>query len=304
MAEEKDTEEQDPKKRGLGRGLDALFDDNEEGGLGSGSTRRFVLGVDQLEPNPSQPRQEFKEQHINELAESISTHGLLQPILVRPVEGSDDKYQIIAGERRWRASQVAQLHEVPVIIKNLDDSETLQIALIENLQREDLNPLEEASSYRNLVERFGFSQERLAAVIGKSRSHIANTIRLLSLPDKVQTYVWEGKLSAGHGRALLGAKDPEALAKEVIAKGLNVRETEKLAAEFSAKPRKEKASKGKDPDTIALEEEVANALGMRVNIDMKGEGGSLKVTFESLDQLDDILHRLSHYPGAKKEAKG
>ena len=163
-------EEADPKKRGLGRGLDALFGDEEDVGLGSGQVHQQVLNIDQLEPNPSQPRQEFNEDHLNELAESITTHGILQPILVRPTEGKAGRYQIIAGERRWRASQKAQLHEVPVIIRELDDSETLQIALIENLQREDLSILEEAKSYRSLIDSFGFNQERLAAVLGKSRS--------------------------------------------------------------------------------------------------------------------------------------
>lgn len=297
-----DDENVDPKKRGLGRGLDALFGDEEEVGLGAGSGQQATLNIDQLERNPSQPRQDFDEDHLKELAESISTHGVLQPILVRPKEGEKDKFQIIAGERRWRASQIAQIHEVPVIVRELDDLETLQIALIENLQREDLNILEEAQSFRSLIERFGFNQERLAAVLGKSRSHIANTMRLLSLPEKLQTYVREDKLSAGHARALLGAKNPEALAKEVIAKGLNVRETERMVSEESGrdskKEKKDKPAAGKDADTLALEEEVSNVLGMKVTLDVNGEKGVLKIAFQDLDQLDDVLHRLSHYPQA------
>lgn len=294
-----DDDNVDPKKRGLGRGLDALFGDEEEAGLGSGGGQQTTLNIDQLERNPGQPRQDFDEELLKELAESIATHGVLQPILVRPKEGEKDKYQIIAGERRWRASQIAQIHEVPVIVRELDDSETLQIALIENLQREDLNILEEAQSYRGLIERFGFNQERLAAVLGKSRSHIANTMRLLSLPEKLQTYVREDKLSAGHARALLGASAPEVLAKEVIAKGLSVRETERLVAEQNGRPPKagkEEKPQGKDADTLALEEEVSNVLGMKVTLDVKGEQGVLKIAFKDLDQLDDVLHRLSHYP--------
>ena len=263
------------------------------------------MNIDQLEPNPSQPRQEFNEDHLNELAESITTHGILQPILVRPTEGKAGRYQIIAGERRWRASQKAQLHEVPVIIRELDDSETLQIALIENLQREDLSILEEAKSYRSLIDSFGFNQERLAAVLGKSRSHIANTMRLLSLPESVQKFLRDDKLTAGHARALLGAESPEALAKEVMAKKLNVRETEHIVAERSGKisagkkcDAKTPASTGKDPDTLALEEEVSNALGMKITLDIRGEEGAIKIVFKNLDQLDDVLHRLSHYPAA------
>lgn len=301
-----DLDDLDPKDRGLGRGLDALFgddgDDDEFGGLGSSETRSFCVDVDQLEPNPSQPRQDFNDKNMKELAESISTHGILQPILVRPKEGAPGTYQIVAGERRWKAAQMAQLHEIPVIVREIDDSETLQLALIENLQREDLNPLEEANSYRSLIERFGFNQERVAAVLGKSRSHVANTIRLLSLPDSIQTYLWEKKLTAGHARAILTAKDPESLAREVVAKGLSVRDTEKLANEQSGKPPKvEKGTVQKDADTLALEEEVSNTLGMQVTINTKADkSGSLKIVFKDMDQLDEILHRLSHYPETRQ----
>lgn len=284
-------------KRGLGRGLDALFGDQEEGV--SASAKRTTLDIDQIEPNPTQPRREFDEQPLQELAESIATHGVLQPILVRPIEGQDGKYQIIAGERRWRASQIAQLHEVPVIIREFDDSVTLQIALIENLQREDLNALEEALCFKNLIERFGFSQEKLAAALGKSRSHVANIMRLLNLPEKVQTYVSDGKLSAGHARALLTSKDPEGLAKEVIAKGLSVRETERLASgnvEASSGSASKAKAPGKSADTLALEEEIANVLGMKVSIEAKGTAGTLKIIYKDLDQLDEVVHRLSHYP--------
>jgi ParB family chromosome partitioning protein len=309
---------QPSKKRGLGRGLDALFEDeeinfsnenNSESSDSSSSSQRKLLAIEQIIPSASsQPRHVFDEHALNELAESIKEHGLLQPILIRPSSKEEGKYEIVAGERRWRASQKAMLHEVPVIIKDLDDTTALQIALIENLQREDLNSIEEAKGYQRLMDEFGHSAEEVGKVLGKSRSHIANTTRLLHLPENVQNMVSDGQLSAGHARAILTAENPEILAYEIINNSLSVREAEKLAAGASGrnikkrKVKNRKTASGKDADTLSLENEVSSALGMNVSIDMSAASeGKLSIEFKSLDQLDDILHRLSHYPGHKAE---
>lgn len=304
------SDEPDPKLRGLGRGLNALFED-EEGVYPqadmAGHTpgrKREMLSVGQLQPGKYQPRHVFDDEKIAELAESIKQHGILQPLLVRRDPHLDDHYEIIGGERRWRAAQKAQLHEVPVIVLELDDIQALEIALIENLQREDLNPIDEALGYQKLMEDFGHTQEKMAEALGKSRSHIANMVRLLKLPSAVQEMVADNGLSMGHARALITAKDPVGLAKAVLAKGLSVRETEALANEMSDKPKKSAAKKsqktGKDADTLALESEVSNAIGMNVTIDSKnGKEGTLLINFKSLDQLDELLHRLSHFPGSR-----
>lgn len=308
-----DDAELNPKKRGLGRGLGALFDDEEGedyGGLSrdeaswAGLSRK-VLSVDQLSPGAMQPRHYIDHEKIDELAESIAVHGVLQPLLVRPLQGAEGQYEIIAGERRWRAAQKAQIHEVPVIVKDLTDETALEVALIENLQREDLNPLDEAQGFQRLIEEFYYSQDKVALELSKSRSYVANMVRLLNLPQKVQTMVRQGKLSAGHARTLITADDPEALANIIVRDGLSVREAEKLAAEKAgrkpAKSSKSKKKPAKDVDTLALEEEISAALGMKVSIDMISAGrGALKVDFESLDQLDEVLHRLSHFPGRKQ----
>ena len=302
-------DEINPKKRGLGRGLNALFED-EEGVYPQvgpdGHTpgrKREMLGIEFLEPGTSQPRHQFDEKALHELADSIKQHGLLQPILVRADKNRDGMYEIIAGERRWRASQLAQLHEVPVIVLDLSDIEALQIALIENLQREDLNPVDEALGYRRLLEDFGHTQEELAATLGKSRPHIANMVRLLSLPEQVMDMLSEGSISSGHARALVTADDPLALAKEVVAKGLNVRQTEALATMVTGKkPSKtvQKTTMPKDADTLALEKELSETLGMRVTIDTKdGASGTFKIDFKSLDQLDEVLSRLSNFPAKR-----
>ncbi len=306
-----------PKRRGLGRGLNALFGDEEDGfeSEESGSQhadeplvtqglRRRIITIEQLQPSGVQPRHTFNDESISQLAESISIHGILQPLLVRPLEGAEDMYEIVAGERRWRAAQKAQLHEIPAIIYTLGDQEALEIALIENLQREDLNPLDEAQGYQRLMDEFGHTQEKLAASLGKSRSHVANMMRLLNLPDGVQALVRDGKLSAGHGRALINAENPEELAKKVVSQGLSVRQTEALAKQeggvVSRKREPKAATKKpeKDVDTLALEEEVSNVLGMAVTINMKDSyAGNIKIEFSNLDQLDEVLHRLSHNPG-------
>ncbi len=327
-----DIDELDPKSRGLGRGLNALFEDDEddmtegfdtespnaEGSPISSQAEVAVaentnkapmkVGIDQIHVSALQPRKNFDEEALGELAASIKEHGVLQPLLVREDGGG---YEIIAGERRWRASQLAQLHEVPVIVLELDDLEAFKVALIENLQREDLDPIEEAAGYQKLQETYGQSQDELAKSVGKSRSHVANMIRLLSLPEKVQGFVSDGKLSMGHARTLITAEEPEVLAKKIIDAGLSVRQAEKLAADTSGRERQERprssskdsrnVSREKDPDTLALENDMSNILGMRVTIDSKdGASGALKVEFKSLDQLDELLHRLAHYPGSRQ----
>ncbi|PJB70876.1 MAG: chromosome partitioning protein ParB [Alphaproteobacteria bacterium CG_4_9_14_3_um_filter_47_13] len=308
MNERDENDVPDPKKRGLGRGLNALFGDEEEDLPSSPSgespslagTRQMMVGVDQLEAGSYQPRRTFTKESLSELSESITIFGVLQPLIVRKKSGFDGMYEIIAGERRWRAAQQAQIHEVPVIVKKLSDQQALEIALIENLQREDLNPVEEAQGYRRLMEEFGHTQEKAAKVLGKSRSHVANTLRLLNLPRRVLDMITDGTLSAGHARTLITAKNPEELADMIANQGLSVRDAEKLTAEKSGRTAtKAKARPEKDVNTIALEEELANSLGMKVLIDMHKDGqggrsGSLKVSFKTLDDLDDLLRRLSH----------
>lgn len=296
----------DPKNRGLGRGLNALFEDEETGftpgvavAPSSEAARgRMNVGIDQLQPSKFQPRKLFEEDSLQELASSIKAHGVLQPILVRQHKTEDGQYEIIAGERRWRAAQMAQLHEVPVVIRKLTDVEALEIALIENLQREDLNPVDEAMGYKKLMEEHDYTQEKLAAAMGKSRPHIANMVRLLTLPDVVLAFLERGDLSSGHARALIGTEDPVALAKEIVAGSLSVRQTEELVAQSSDKPQKQKASAAgalaKGADTIALERELENKLGMRVSIDSKsGQKGKVTIEWKSLDQLDEILRKIS-----------
>ncbi len=289
----------DAKRRGLGRGLSALF--GEEGEMpesaeaGSDGVRAVPLG--QLSPGPFQPRQHFDDEALEGLASSIREKGVLEPILVRPTPGQEDNYQIIAGERRWRAAQRAQLHEIPIIVRGFSDLDAMEIALVENLHREDLTALEEAEAYSRLIDEFGHTQERLAQAISKSRSHVANTLRLLGLPDSVKQRIRVGELSAGHARALLTAPDPEALAAEAVAKGLNVRQTERLAQRgkpgATGRPRGRPPKKAKDPNTAALERDLAAMIGLRVEIEEHGEGGTLAIHYETLEQLDDLLQRLS-----------
>lgn len=289
----------DSKRRGLGRGLSALFGEDgempETASPVDDSVR--VAPVGQLSPGPFQPRQRFDDEALEGLAASIREKGVLEPILVRPTPGQENSYQIIAGERRWRAAQRAQLHEVPIIVRGFSDLDAMEIALVENLHREDLTALEEAEAYRRLIDEFGHTQERLAQAISKSRSHVANTLRLLGLPEPVKQRIRDGELSAGHARALLTAPDPEALAEEAVAKGLNVRQTERLAQRgkpgATGRPRGRPPKKAKDPNTAALERDLAAMLGLKVAIEEHGEGGTLSIQYESLEQLDDLLQRLS-----------
>ena len=287
----------DPKSRrgGLGRGLSALMADVDLGPNAGPRGAEQTLPVEQITPNPDQPRRAFEPEALAELAASLKSRGVLQPLIVRPHPTEPGLYQIVAGERRWRAAQIAQLHELPVLIRDLDDTEMLEIALIENIQRADLNPIEEAASFRQLMDRFGHTQEKLAEALDKSRSHISNLLRLLNLPDQVQGFVRDGRLSAGHARALITTPDPVALARKVIDKNLSVRETEALARQSTegAKPKPPRIRGEKDADTRALETDLSAHLKMRVQIDHAGlDGGRLMVTYRDLDQLDRLCQLL------------
>lgn len=280
------------KRKQLGRGLSALFGD--EGADYAELDRVRVskpVPIEYLQPGRFQPRRHFDETEIEGLVDSIRANGILQPILVRRLPESPDRFEIVAGERRWRAAQKAALHEVPVIVKELADGDALEIALVENLQRQDLAPLEEAEAYRRLMEEFGHTQEDVARVLGKSRSHIANTVRLLELPQAVKSLLEEGKLSAGHARALLGAPEAEKLAHQIVSRGLNVRQTEHLARGEKEEGRRK--APPKDADTRALEAEVSNLLGLKVTINHRGAGGVVMIGYHTLEQLDELLRRLS-----------
>lgn len=292
------------KRNNLGRGLSALLGDdepaNEAEAIVSAPVESGVteLPVEFMQPSPYQPRREFDEEAIDDLVSSIKDKGILQPILVRPDPNAEGRYEIIAGERRWRAAQMAQFHQVPVIVKEFSNQEALEVALVENLQRQDLSPLEEADGYARLMNEFEHTQEILAQSVGKSRSHVANMMRLLNLPEEVKVLLDHGALSAGHGRALLSADDPTALAKTVLKKGLNVRQTEKLVKKGDRKnaPRGATASPqvdDKDADTLALERDLSNMLGLKVVINFQGSGGDVTIAYDNLEQLDDILNKLT-----------
>ena len=286
-------------KRGLGRGLSALLGDvsREEsvvpGEARSGGTQ--LLPVAAIFPNPDQPRRHFDDAALDELAESLGRRGLLQPIVVRPRGAA---YEIVAGERRWRAAQRARLHQVPAIVRTLSDSETLEIAIIENVQRQDLNAIEEAEAYQRLVAEYGHTQDALGKLVGKSRSHVANLLRLLDLPAPVRSALAEGRLSMGHARALITAADPAALAEEVMRRNLSVRETEALARRGKpATPRPGPIEyKGSDADTEALERQLGDLLGLKVAIAHGPRGGTVTLAYSTLDQLDMICQRLSGEP--------
>ncbi|MEO0357704.1 MAG: ParB/RepB/Spo0J family partition protein [Pseudomonadota bacterium] len=291
---------QPPKSRGLGRGLSALMSDVEPEQrpvapqMAASASERYVP-IEQIYPNPDQPRRHFDPDDLNDLSNSIKTKGVIQPLIVREHPNQKDGFEIVAGERRWRAAQMAQLHQVPVVVRSLDDQSVLEIAIIENIQRADLNPIEEAIGYRQLMDRFGHTQEKLADALGKSRSYIANLLRLLNLPVPVQAMVTDGRLSAGHARALITADDPVALAEKVVGQGLSVRATEKLAqAAQDPKPKPSAPKVEKDADTKALEGDLSATLKMQVRINHKpgGEGGEVTVRYNSLEQLDDLCRLL------------
>lgn len=284
----------------LGRGLAALIGDvGAESDVAStprAGQRKVPAAF--LRPNPRNPRRTFGEEELSELANSIRERGIIQPIVVRAVQGARDAYEIIAGERRWRAAQIAGLHEVPIVVVEVDDQQALEIAIIENVQRADLNPLEEAAGYQMLADQFGYSQHDVARIIGKSRSHVANTMRLQKLPEPVKAYLADGRLSAGHARALLTQDDPESLAHAIVERGMNVRAVEALAQELTVakaraegKPRKPKMEL--DADTRALERRLSDALGLAVALRHEGDGGEIRIRYSSLDQLEEVCRRLA-----------
>jgi ParB family chromosome partitioning protein len=287
---------QEATRSRLGRGLAALIGDvrAETSAERPRGPRRLPTGS--LRPNARNPRRAFSDTELDELTASLRERGIIQPIVVRPAAGAAGAHEIIAGERRWRAAQRAGLHEVPVIIVEATDAEALQLAIIENVQRADLNPLEEADGYRALIEEFGNSQEEIAKIVGKSRSYVANTLRLLKLPDAVKAYIHAGKLDAGHARMLVGAPNAEELADEIVARDLNVRQVEAMARERSLgkkKPNGRGRKGSKSADTQALEKRLSDALGLAVVLSDHGRrGGTLSIRYRSLDQLDDVLRRL------------
>jgi ParB family transcriptional regulator, chromosome partitioning protein len=285
---------EEPIRSRLGRGLASLIGDmgaetNAPPERPRAGQRR--VAIEFLHPNPRNPRRHFAAAELDELAASIKERGVIQPIAVRPAAGANGMFEIIAGERRWRAAQRAGIHDVPVVVLEVSDAEALELAIIENVQREDLNALEEANGYQALGDEFKYSQDDIAKVVGKSRSHVANMLRLLKLPESVQAFIRRGELSAGHSRALIGHSNAEALARDIVARGLNVRQVEMLVRDQPASraPRKQVA---KDADTAALEKRLTDALGLKVAIDHKGEHGSVHIAYRDLDQLDEIVRRL------------
>lgn len=288
------------KPRGLGRGLSALMADvgpatNDEPTSG-GKTPDIVVPIEKVIPNPDQPRRQFNPEDLEDLTASIKTKGIIQPLIVRPRDGGT--YEIVAGERRWRAAQAAQLHEVPILVRDFSDVEVLEVAVIENVQRADLNAIEEAIAYQQLMNNFGHTQEKVAEALGKSRSHIANLTRLLNLPQEVQDYVQNGKLSAGHARALITSDNPITIAHEIARKGLSVRQTEAMVRKFAQGDKEEKAkpakSSGKDADTAALEADLSAALKMKVSLTHPPgqEGGQLTIRYKTLEELDNLCRLL------------
>lgn len=287
------------KSARLGRGLAALIGDmapvEAPAAPEAGGIRRLAVGS--IIPNRANPRRDFDDALLDELASSIKEKGVMQPLLIRPLAGEAERYELIAGERRWRAAQRAGLHEVPVIIREVDDREALELAIIENVQRADLNPLEEALGYEQLLEQFSYTQNDLGHVIGKSRSHVANTLRLLKLPDEVRDMLSRGDLTAGHARTLITAENPAGLARRIVAEGLSVRQAEELMQTRAAKPGGggsggKRAIAEKDADTIGLEKRLSDALGLGVVVTHGERGGKLEIRYTTLEQLDDLCRRL------------
>jgi len=285
----------DASRSRLGRGLASLIGD-----MGAESATTVERGrgqrrvpIEHVRANPKNPRKHFSDAELDDLANSIRERGIIQPIVVRQVRGSET-FEIVAGERRWRAAQRAALHDVPIVVVEANDSEALQLAIIENVQRADLNPIEEAMGYQALADQFSYAQEDIARVVGKSRSHIANTLRLLKLSAPIQSLINEGKLSAGHARMLIGQPNAEQLARDIVERGLNVRQVEEIAREQPQRiEKKARATARKDADTLALEKRVSDILGLTVSVDHRGEGGTVHIKYRDLDQLDEIMKRLA-----------
>lgn len=294
-----------PKPSPLGRGLSALFGDadtsyqpgsrtGEAAAAPAKNAGMLRMSVSWLKSGMFQPRRHFKDEALQELADSIRERGILEPLLVRPLPNARDSYEIIAGERRWRAAQIAGLHDVPVMVRELTDREAMEFGIIENVQREDLSPLEEGDGYKRLIEEFGHTQDALSKIVGKSRPHITNMLRLLSLPEGVRALIGEGKLTTGHARALVPTKNPLALAQEIVRKGLNVRQAETLAKRDQDNPEIHKKRGGleQSADVLALEKELERVVGLKVKIANKGKSGTLTLFYTDLDQLDDIIKKL------------
>jgi ParB family transcriptional regulator, chromosome partitioning protein len=287
---------EEPTRSRLGRGLASLIGDM---GAETNAPPERVRGqrrvpIEFLRPNPRNPRRDFPVAQLDELAMSIRERGIIQPIAVRSVRGAADAFEIIAGERRWQAAQRAGLHDVPVVVLDVSDVEALEVAIIENVQREDLNPLEEAAGYQSLIDEFKYHQDDVAKTVGKSRSHIANMLRLLKLPEFVKAAIRAGQFSAGHARALIGHAEPERLAQQIIERGLNVRQVEALARQQATG--KERRSRQKEADTVAMEKHVSDALGLAVTVDHGSRGGAVHIRYRTLDQLRDIVRRLERAP--------
>ncbi len=282
------------QRRGLGRGLSALLGEAEDiAHAGEPADGVRVIPIELVHSNPDQPRQFFREDDLATLAESIRDKGVLQPILVRPSPRTTGEYEIVAGERRWRAAQLAGLRVIPALVRTLDDERALEISIVENVQREDLNAMEEAQAYRALMQRFGHTQDQAAKSVGKSRSHVANTIRLLQLPESVQQHVIHGRLSAGHARALLSAEHPERVAELVVEQQLSVRDAEAMVRGKAVGPKKASGPrKSKDADTASLEVDLEDALGMSVDVADRGGAGEVRIRYASLEQLDELCRRL------------
>jgi ParB family chromosome partitioning protein len=286
---------EDHRPRGLGRGLSALIGDEAAPTRGEAAAAKAArtLPVAFLKPNRFQPRKNFAAEDLNDLTESVREKGILQPILVRPVKGDPEAFEIVAGERRWRAAQLAKLHDVPVVVREMSDGEALELAIVENVQRADLNAIEEAAAYHELMDRFQYTQEQIAKEVGKSRSHVANTLRLLRLPEGVKAMLRDGRLSAGHARTLLNDPDPEARAREIVEGALNVRQ-----AERRSKQKKDgRGGNTRDVDIEAIESNISSTLGLKVQIVHKGDkGGDIRISYKTLEQFDDLIRRLSKMP--------